>query len=91
MKATPFYLPHAFIQFWKELQCQYQRERGTAHAWRKLISGWNAWKAGDPSCAIPGYETAPPAAPYRLIPRGWSYTNLCRHRVTQFEQRILRA
>ena len=68
-----------FVEYWKGL-CQ-QNGRKYAPAYREFV---RQFKAGLP---IPGLE---PGTSRRILPAGFSYDNLWRHRPTEFETRAAR-
>ncbi len=70
-------LPPAFIDFWKKL-CE-DNQRNCRTAYKILIHKWR-----NTDEAVPGYENPPPAA-VGGIPFGWSYRNLMRYAPSQFE------
>lgn len=45
---------------------------------RKVLDRWNAWRMGDPTSTIPGYQNCPDAMPATGYPHGWSYDNFCK-------------
>lgn len=76
-------LPAAFIDYWKS-QCElFQRAFKPAH--RQLIADWKAWKRGNLTKAIPGFDRCPPAAAGSAVPKGWTYSNLLNHVPTDIE------
>ena len=83
-------LPGPFVQFWKSLLEQHQRDTSGREAHRKLLRQWRAWREGDASSAIPGYEVPPPSEIYTGHPHGWSLTNLRRHGLTKYVRKLRR-
>lgn len=69
-------LPHAFVEFWKQLVEDNQRCAKTAYEF--LIMRLHSWRRGNLELAIPGYVVAPPNAPGKTHPRKWSYRDLLR-------------
>lgn len=76
-------LPHAFIQDWKS-RCE-KNQRACAPAYETLMQDLIAWRMGDYTKKIPGYDTPPPNAPGQKHPAGWSYSNLILHKPTDVE------
>lgn len=72
-------LPLVFVEDWKKRQEKLQRGQTIKHAWRCLIDDLLAWRKGDTSRAIPGYDAPPRNQPGTLFPAGWGYENLTRH------------
>ena len=74
-------MPTAFVDFWKGLLEQFQRDDSGKQAHRALLSQLDRWRKGDASERIPGYAEPPALASHckvarRRVPRGWSYRNL---------------
>ncbi len=83
-------LPSDFLRFAGGLMLENQRK--SRPAWRGLLRRWEAWLAGDPSQAIPGYDLCPPPGPGRSFPRhplGWSYANLMRRAQPPKAERVI--
>lgn len=53
-------------------------QRKDRPAWRAILRRWRSWLSGNPTMAIPGYNTCPPAGANGRWPTGWSYDNLTR-------------
>ena len=70
-------LPPAFVQDWKT-RCE-DNGRAFKPAWRILIKDWKAWRTGDQTKAVPGYDRCPEPEPNKRIPRGWGYSNLLQY------------
>jgi hypothetical protein len=75
-------LPAAFVQYWKRLCEENQRNCRQAH---KILI--HKWRHTDD--AVPGYPTPPPAS-VNGIPYGWGYKNLMLHKPTKFELELAR-
>lgn len=71
-------LPPAFIEEWKALNEQAQRGNSGAASYRLIMDKLKAWRRGDQSCRIAGYDAPPPNQPGKSHPAGWSYENLMR-------------
>lgn len=83
-------LNDTFLEFWKALQSEYQRGNVAKQAHRALTNRWKRWRAGDETCAIPGYDACPPPAFGTDLPGGWSYTNLCRHKPNKYQAALIK-
>src|SRR6185295_476494 len=81
-------LPQQFVQFWRGILEDHQRDRTGKAAFRQLTMQWRAWRAGDDSLAIPGYELPPPPDVSTGFPRGWSIPNLRRHGLKKYEKAL---
>lgn len=69
-------MPLAFKEWLGTMWAPHQRGK-FASAYQKIRKQYEAWRAGDASQKIPGYDAAPP--PDRTgMPAGWSYRNLVR-------------
>ena len=83
-------LPHLFMEFWKQLLENHQRDRSGREAHRKLMRQLVAWRGGDDTAAIPGYDSPPPNDIYTAHPRGWSLANLRRHGLSKYLKALRR-
>ena len=82
-------LPTSFIDHWKGLLEQYQRDDSGKQAHRALLAQLDRWIKGDASDRIPGYDAPPVLDSHcrearRRVPRGWSYRNLIDHKPRAF-------
>lgn len=69
-------LPPDFIDFWRGLCGDNQRKCRPQR--RALLRRLEKWRAGDPTAAIPGYDSPPPNTKGGLHASGWSERNLYR-------------
>jgi len=83
-------LPQAFRVYWQGLMLSHQRDTTGKQAHRQLVTLWKAWRAGDDTKAIPGYDTCPEAETYTQLPHGWSLQNLMKHAPTKFARKLAR-
>jgi len=70
-------LPPAFVQYWRDLVMNNQRDTSALASHQMLVSQFALWEA-DPfnaERAIPGY-VSPPLRTKDGLPKGWSYTRL---------------
>lgn len=74
-------LPKQFLEYWRALVEDHQRDTTGKAAWEKLGANLRAWRRHpfDPELRIAGYDSPPQNAPGCLHPAGWSYENLIRH------------
>ncbi|MEI6492034.1 MAG: hypothetical protein WCO94_05760 [Verrucomicrobiota bacterium] len=77
-------LPADFIEHWKTIQQRYQRDTTGKAAHRALV---RSWMSGE---QIPGYDFPPVPDLMTGIPRGWSYANLSRYKLTKYERKAVR-
>lgn len=67
----------------------HQRDKDdVAEVHRKVLDRWNAWRAGDPTMSIPGYQQCPYAMPATGFPHGWSYDNFLKLRPKDAERAL---
>lgn len=76
-------LPFDFVEEWK-LRCE-ENDRAMRPAHRQLVSDWKAWRRGDLTKRIPGYDRCPEPAVGSTLPHGWTYRNLLNYRPTDVE------
>ncbi len=78
-------LPTGFVEWWKTIQMEYQRETTVAAARRELLRRYERIDT------IPGYALRPEADPRWGHPQGWSYRNLSRQRflLTKYEKKAV--
>lgn len=83
-------LPPVFINFWRGLCDNHQRNCASAHA--DLLHIWRTKFDFNrkPHTSIPGYENWPAAEPTTSIPSGWSYENMIRHAPDDYEKEAAR-
>jgi hypothetical protein len=81
-------LPADFLREWKR-RCE-RHPGGIKAAHRELILQWKAWRRGDATKAIPGYDFAPLPRNGSDEPAGWSYNNLLEHKPSRAELLIVR-
>lgn len=82
-------LPPLFKSYVAGLFDAHQRDNDdVAEVHRKVLDRWNAWRAGDISQAIPGYQICPDAMPATGYPHGWSYDNFLKLRPKDVERSL---
>jgi hypothetical protein len=85
-------LPRLFVQWIMTSHELHQRGQTGREVYRKIIKQWKAWRAGDGSKAIPGYDTPPEPTLFTGVPEGWSQGNLLRKKFkpTKYELMLRR-
>lgn len=81
-------LPAAFLTEWKRRVERHHGGIKAAH--RELIADWTAWRRGDATKAVPGYDAPPAPRSAKPEPAGWSYNNLLTHAPSKGEIAIMR-
>jgi len=71
-------LPSLFKQWLRTMHELHWRGQTGEEVARKVIAQWRAWRAGDPTKAIPGYDSPPDPMPGTMRPHGWTTGNLNR-------------
>lgn len=83
-------LPQAFLNEWKKIQGDHQRDTTGKAAHKALVKRWREWRKGDDSQALPGYDAPPTPETYTGLPQGWSYANLMKQGASRYEKRLRR-
>jgi len=71
-------MPEAFKEYISSEWSANQRDKFKGFYAGRLLPRWKAWRRGDNSQAIPGYDRCPEADPKTGLPPGWTYRNLKR-------------
>ncbi len=84
-------LPVSFVDFWKEMRMQFQRDRTGKAAHDALCDKLAKWEREPWNAAlrIPGYDKPPKRDAFTGLPRGWKYGNLMRMKIGGLEKAAL--